>query len=213
MIRSFEKIYASILGIIFVIGTGLFAVIAYVISYYTIAIPSWRVPVVLLGIIVGVLVSAHWYVVLQLPYTITRGFDLIQNKVALQRYSSVDEFQQEIADFIFRNMKFPGMTIDGGVFHFEDCKPLNMELPVDVVEKINKRIESFGNVVTEFKINSQRFIYTPVHLEDHSLGFMVLKYSGFKLPLFKEILVDFEDYYLDDQLMVVVNQLKEKDKQ
>ena len=62
MIRSFEKIYASILGIIFVIGTGLFAVIAYVISYYTIAIPSWRVPVVLLGIIVGVLVSAHWYV-------------------------------------------------------------------------------------------------------------------------------------------------------
>ncbi len=51
-----------------------------------------------------------------------------------------------------------------------------------------------------------RLFYVPIQLADIDLGWMVLKTDGFTMGLFSELISDFENMYLDDQLLHVLSQ-------
>ena len=74
------------------------------------------------------------------------------------------------------------------------------------------KIDKFkSDSITKFKLKSgKRAIYIPIKIAEHNLGDMLLIMEGNTLPLFKGIMSDFENYFLDDQLYHVLNSVSRK---
>lgn len=206
MFKSFESIYKFVLKIVFAIFTGVFALIGYGVSYFFLDNELIWIPLVLTGIIIGSIISSYLYVILLIPYMISKEFDEIQNKVALSHYKSTPQFQDEIAEFIFNFFKFPGAYIESGVFEFKDCPVLVKGIDENMLSKLKIKEYRERKENRQFKINKHSLFFLPINFGGHDLGYMVLFTKGFQLPFLKSILVDLINYYVDDQLMLVLKQ-------
>ena len=104
-----------------------------------------------------------------------------------------------MAEFIIDFFNYPGANVIGGNFHFKGCEKY--------INNSGEEIDKFkSDSVTKFKLKSgKRAIYVPIKIAEHNLGDMLLIMEGNTLPLFKGIMSDFENYFLDDQLYHVLN--------
>ena len=199
MFSSFEIIYKFSLQLIL----SFWILAWFICSCYgvelAIGISVWQIPATILGTLLAVISGVYFYTILSIPYKLSRKFDVIKDKVALESYQNCEDFQKEVADFIIDFFNYPGANVIGGNFHFKGCeKYIN-----NSGEEINKfRSDS----ITKFKLKSgKRAIYIPIKIAEHNLGDMLLIMEGNTLPLFKGIMSDFENYFLDDQLYHVLN--------
>lgn len=159
----------------------------------------WQIPASIIGTIIAVTSGIYFYTILSIPYKLSRKFDTIKNKVALEAYTSCDDFQEEIANFIIDFFNYPGANVIGGNFHFKNCK--------NYIKNSGEDIQKFrSNTITKYKLKSgKNAVYVPIKIANHNLGDMLLILEGQTLPLFKSIIADFENYFLDDQLYHVLN--------
>ena len=150
-----------------------------------------------LGVIISIVVGSYLFVILSIPLQLPQKFDIIKNRVALNKFSSIQEFQSEIGDFMVSFFNFMGVDIIGGKFHFINCDPTIIECGVDF-----SKLKTQDFIKNRKKLDSglQAF-YLPIQIEDQDLGYMILITKGYTLPLFYSILEDFENYYLDDQII------------
>jgi len=159
----------------------------------------WQIPATIVGTLLAVVSGVYFYTILSIPYKLSRSFDVIKDKVALETYKNTEEFQKEVADFIVDFFNYPGANVIGGNFHFKNCKTYINNSGEDI-----KKYRS--DAITKIKLKSgKRAIYVPIKIADHELGDMLLIMEGRTLPLFKSIISDFENYFLDDQLYHVLN--------
>jgi len=158
------------------------------------------------SLILGTISGAYLYVILSIPYFIHKEFDLIKNKVALGKYHSVDTFQYDIAEFLIRFFTFPGMSVTGGRFAFKNCKTLDVSSKVDY-SKISSGVDS----IKVLKNSGSSIISVPVIMGDQPLGEFHLEVKTIFIKTFKNLIADFENYQLDDLLMIVIllNEKKE----
>ncbi len=207
MFRSFEKIYRFVLNIVFAVCTALFALGTYTIAYLLFDDPAWQIPSVIIGVIPGIIVSSYLYAILLMPYMLSKEFDIIQNKVALQEYKTVNEFQSEIADFIFNFFKYPGASICGGLLKFKNCDTYIKSIPEEPeIKESEFSIPPEKKEVYSFRFRKHTAFFIPIGLSNHDMGYMILITRGICLPFLKDILSDFENNYVDDQLLHVINQ-------
>lgn len=206
MYYSYEKFFGFILKGLLVIWAMVCVFVSFGLSYLIFNSPTWCIPAVMLGVMVGVISSSYIYVVFSIPYLLSKEFDVIKNRVALNEYATVDEFQREVADFIIQFFQFAGANIQGGVFEFKNCQPLMKNVSVDCNEVAKFQTLASDISVRKINLGKKSAYLVPVELKNVHLGYMVLISKGYSFPFFKNILIDFENYYLDDQLMHVVNQ-------
>lgn len=153
----------------------------------------------IMGLLVGTISGAYFYVLLSVPYLILKEFDVIKNKVAMGEFSSVDDFQEDVAFFLMKFFRFPGMTLRGVRFCFKDCEPLNIYTKADY-SKIGKDL-SKAEII---KNNGITVLAVPVIVGEKHLGDFYLETNTIFIRLFKNIILDFENYLLDDLLMIVI---------
>lgn len=151
------------------------------------------------SLIAGTISGAYLYVVLSIPYIIHKEFDIIKNKVALGKFTSVDHFQSEVAEFLINFFKFPGMTVTGGRFTFKNCEILEISSKVDY-----SKISSGADSIQTFTNKGNSVVSVPVVMGNNYLGEFHLEVKTLFLGTFKNIISDFENYQLDDLLMIVI---------
>ncbi|RZT96758.1 hypothetical protein EV201_1406 [Ancylomarina subtilis] len=159
----------------------------------------WQIPASIVGTLIAVISGIYFYTILSIPYKLSRKFDKIKDKVALEEYTSCDDFQKEVANFIIDFFNYPGANVIGGNFHFNNCK--------SYIRNSGEDIKKFrSDTITKFKLKSGKSaVYVPIKIANHNLGDMLLIMEGQTLPLFKGMIADFENYFLDDQLYHVLN--------
>lgn len=199
MFSSFEVIYKFSLQLLLSFWILVWSICSWYGVELAFGISVWQIPTTIIGTLLAVLSGVYFYTILSIPYKLSRKFDIIKDKVALESYTSCEDFQKEVADFIIDFFNYPGANVIGGSFHFKDCNKYEYNTGED--------ISNFkSNSVTKHKLKSgKRAIYIPIMIAEHNLGDMLLIMEGKTLPLFKSIMMDFENYFLDDQLYHVLN--------
>lgn len=197
MFSSFNNIYNLIIKLTVISFGVIFTVLCCSLVYFFFDNLLWYIPFILFAVIVSILVGAYLFVVLTIPFKLPGKFDELKNKVALGEYSSIQEFQSEIAEFLVSFFNFFGANVIGGKFHLAKCEPKIIDCGIDF-SSINK--DSFKNNKTRLN-NSKQAFHLPIKLGVHQLGYIILVTEGFTLPIFYSILKDFENYYLDDQIV------------
>ncbi len=199
MFSSFETIYKFSLQLILSFWILVWSICSWYGVELVLGISVWQIPATILGTLLAVISGVYFYTILSIPYKLSRKFDIIKDKVALESYQNCEDFQKEIADFIIDFFNYPGANVIGGNFHFKGCEKY--------INNSGEEINKFkSGSITKFKLKSgKRAIYIPIQIADHNLGDMLLIMEGNTLPLFKGIMADFENYFLDDQLYHVLN--------
>jgi len=200
MLKSFNHIFGFLIGLT-VVGFGVvFTAICLLLVYFLFdnAI-LWYIPTFIFGIVISIFIGSFVHVVLSIPFKLSQEYDAIKNKVALNEYQSLQEFQEEVACFMIRFFNFKGVDIIGGKFHFEGCNTTIKDCDVDFAHLTKA---DFTKYKIRLKGNHKAF-YLPIDLGNRHLGSMILITKGYTLPIFYSILQDFENYYLDDQLMIL----------
>jgi len=199
MFSSFEVIYKFSLQLLLSFWILVWSICSWYGVELAFGISVWQIPTTIIGTLLAVISGVYFYTILSIPYKLSRKFDIIKDKVALESYTRCEDFQKEVADFIIDFFNYPGANVIGGSFHFKDCHKYEF----NTGEDINK---FKSNSVTKHKLKSgKRAIYIPIMIAEHNLGDMLLIMEGKTLPLFKSIMIDFENYFLDDQLYHVLN--------
>ena len=206
MFSSFEIIYKFSLQLLLSFWILVWSICSWYGVELIFGMSLWQIPATILGTLLAVVSGVYFYTILSIPYKLSRKFDLIKDKVALETYKSSDEFQKEVADFIIHFFNYPGANVIGGNFHFKNCKTY--------IDNSGEDIEKHrADKITKVKLKSgKRAIYVPIKIAQHDLGDMLLIMEGPTLPLFKSIISDFENYFLDDQLYHVLSSISRNHK-
>ncbi|MRT93392.1 hypothetical protein [Ancylomarina sp. 16SWW S1-10-2] len=204
MFSSFEIIYKFSLQLILSFWIIVWSILSWYGVELVFGISLWQIPSTILGTLLAVITGVYFYSILSIPYKLSRKFDIIKDKVALESYQNCDDFQKEVADFIIDFFNYPGTNVIGGNFHFKGCKKY--------ICNSGEQIDNFkSDSITKYKLKSgKRAVYIPIKIAEHDLGDMLLIMEGWTLPLFKSIMADFENYFLDDQLFHVLNYVTRK---
>jgi len=199
MFSSFEIIYKFSLQLVLSFWILVWSIGSWYGVELIFGMSLWQIPATIIGTLLAVVSGVYFYTILSIPYKLSRKFDVIKDKVALESYKSSEDFQKEVADFIIGFFNYPGANVIGGNFHFKNCKTY--------IDNSGEEIEKHkADKITKVKLKSgKRAIYVPIKIAQHDLGDMLLIMDGPTLPLFKSIISDFENYFLDDQLYHVLN--------
>lgn len=199
MFSSFEIIYKFSLQLLLSFWILVWSICSWYGIELIFGMSLWQIPATIIGTLLAVVSGVYFYTILSIPYKLSRKFDVIKDKVALETYKSTEEFQKEVADFIIDFFNYPGANVIGGNFHFKNCKTY--------INNSGEEIKKYrSDEITKIKLKSgKRAIYVPIKIANQELGDMLLIMEGRTLPLFKSILSDFENYFLDDQLYHVLN--------
>ena len=204
MFSSFEIIYKFSLQLILSFWILVWSIFSWYGVELVFGISLWQIPSTILGTVLAVITGVYFYSILSIPYKLSRKFDIIKDKVALESYENCDDFQKEVADFIIDFFNYPGTNVIGGNFHFKGCKKYICNSGEDI-DKFK------SDSITKCRLKSgKRAVYIPIKIAEHDLGDMLLIMEGWTLPLFKSIMADFENYFLDDQLYHVLNSVSRK---
>jgi len=196
MIKSFNRIYKFIIQAV-VAGFGLtFTGICLLMVYLFFENVLWYIPFFIFALVVSIIAGSFFNVILSIPFKLPQKFDLLKNRVALGEYKNLQEFQEDIANFILTFFNFVGADVVGGKFHLKTCQPTIKECNVDF-SLLNQ--ESFTK--NKLRLNEDyKAFYLPIELSGEDLGYFILITRGYTIPVLYAVLQDFENYYLDDQI-------------
>jgi len=210
MLSSFSQLYKFFLRLLMFIWTLFIAFLFFKVTAWMSSESNLVIPNSIIGLLIGVLSSTYLYTILLIPYELSIKFDAIKNKVAHATYTSVEAFQADIAQFIAEMFKYPGARITGGIYKFKNSPTLCINVPTGKVEAETLEALAKNTSVKSINLLKKKAFFVPIQMDGHALGYMVLFTQGFTFPLFKTFLSDFENHYLDDQLMHVINQTQQK---
>ena len=166
-------------------------------------------------IVVLIIFGIFFYLIVSLPEKLSRNFDLIRNKIAAGDITSVCDFADQINTFILRQFNYVFFDIQHSVIfinHESDLyysKDFPENISQDKHSEFKKLSEETEKVLYtgKLKIEFAEFhtFIIPIHFGKDYLGYILILTNNRLWSLFKAILSDFENYYLDDQLMHVLN--------
>jgi hypothetical protein len=189
------------LRVLFAIWILIFLVIGYFVSILIWNQSSNVILAVLLIGIAAILSGAYLFVMFSMSGMLRSGFDDIKNKVALKEYSDIQEFQNDVLSFLINFFRFPGASIVGGKFEISGKATVNKG------KEVSSELELPDNQtkLTYLGVHEHLAVfYVPISLNGQTLGVLTLFLAKPVFPFVKRVLSEFEEYYLDDQLMIVL---------
>jgi len=167
----------------------------------------------LLFTIAGVVAGAALSVTLDLP-NISHEFDKIKNDIALRKIDSPEVFAQRIVSLLCSYFTFSFFTIKYAfvkiidtdcVYSDNDVRKTIHESDFESILNKSRTTEDVIYIGTR-NINDRKyhFYIFPIWFGDEWLGFVGILTVNKLLRLYYSFLADFEDNYLDDQLIHVI---------
>lgn len=168
---------------------------------------------IILMVILGSLISVISYI----PFNLATAFDPIKNDIASGKVSSIEELGERITAFTvqFYNFSFLDITHayieieESGIIGFESNMELNKILKEYRMLDKSKLLEdlSLAGKISLPERNYQLYIL-PLWLGEEWLGYMALLSEKKISRFFQRFLMEYEENFLDDQIMHVVRMNK-----
>ena len=187
------------------------------------AIPfSVNMMVIVFLAIIFVVVGSYFYLIVCLPDRLSRNFDRIRNDIASRHINNEEQFARKVNKFLIKQFNFIFLDIEYSAMGIRESGKIyfNDDFPVELIEDYDKFFKkscetsnvSYFGVIRPLARKSHLYLI-PIWFGDQCLGFLLVVTSKKLSSLFKGILSDFEDFYVDDQLMHVLEYQKlKKDK-
>jgi len=164
----------------------------------------------LLVIVVGALIHVISYI----PFNLAHAFDPIQNDVASHRISSMEQLGKRICKFTVQFFDFSFLDISHAFIQIEGSDITSHELNQQV-EKVLKEYQMLQNsqklegitLAGEISLpEGKHHLYIlPIRFEERWLGYMALLSRSKIRPFFQRFLMEYEDNFLDNQVMHLIH--------
>lgn len=157
-----------------------------------------------------IIVGALIHVISYIPFNLAHAFDPIQNDVASHRISSMEQLGKRICEFTVQFFDFSFLDVSHAFIQIEDLDITGHELNPQV-EKVLKEYQMLQNsqklegltLAGEITLpEGKHHLYIlPIRFEEQWLGYMALLSRSKIRPFFQRFLMEFEDDFLDNQVM------------
>jgi len=167
----------------------------------------------LIYMVVVVVLGAMIHVISYIPFNLASAFDPIKNDIASGKISTIEQLGERITSFTvqFYNFSFLDITHayieieESGIIGFESNTQLNKVLKEYKILDNSKVLEdlTLAGKISLPERDYQLYIL-PIWLGDSWLGYMALLSEKKISRFFQRFLMEYEENYLDDQIMHVV---------
>jgi len=198
-------------------------IIAYIIFYLAIIswfiIPGFIYPlftggaaiiVTLVFTIIYLLCGAVLYVLFRIPYQLQYCFDDIKNRIANGSLATLDELERELSAFIIQFFNFVFFDIEECAIRIKNRKIylssgvlqglVNYDKMSTMAAETQKSIK-LGKIKSGTK--KYHALLLPIWFGEEWYGYILVFSKTRFIPFTREILEDFENNFIDDQLMHV----------
>jgi len=147
-----------------------------------------------------------------IPSKLAAAFDPIKNDIASGRISDLQELGKRISLFMTEFFNFAFLDIDHAFLHTEQtgvvsCEDIPEAAPAMEEFGMLEKSKTIKDIIRAGKITHDQYEYhlyiLPVWLGDHWLGYMGLMTNKRIGRFYQKFLTEFENDFLDDQLMQV----------
>jgi hypothetical protein len=167
----------------------------------------------LVYIILMIVVGSMIHVISFIPFNLATAFDPIKNDIASGRISTIEQLGERITTFTVQFYDFSFLDIAYAVLHTEEsgmmANPKNSQLEhilqeLDIPEKSRQteRIIQGGKIPLEGNI--YHLYILPIWLGENWLGYLALLSEQRISRFFQRFLMEYEENFLDDQIMHLV---------
>lgn len=167
----------------------------------------------LVYIILVIIVGSMIHVISYIPFNLATAFDPIKNDIALGKIHTMEQLGERITSFTveFYNFSFLDIahayieTEESGMIGFESNSQLDkilQELNMLEISSSLKEITLAGKV--SLPDRDYQLYILPLWLGDRWLGYMALLSEKKISRFFQRFLMEFEENFLDDQIMFVL---------
>ncbi len=166
-----------------------------------------------------VMIGSYFYLIVALPDRLSRNFDVIKNNIASGKINTTESFAHEVINFILKQFDFVFLDVEYAAIGLADSKNVffNDDFPKEMFEDYSEVFKKCSETEDVISLGSERYLdkknhkyLVPIHFGNRYLGFIIVLTNKKLSPLFKGILADFENFYIDDQLVHVLNNQKIK---
>lgn len=174
------------------------------------------IAVLVLYMVLVVVIGALIHVVSYIPFNLANAFDPIKNDIASGNIRDLDHLGERISRFTTEFFNFSFLDIEHAFIQMEGSDMISHEK----IHDIQKTLEDFSlkerskqqeEVFRAGKCrlyNREYHLYIlPIWFGDRWLGYMGLLSPNRISRFFKRFLMEFEDNFLDDQIMHVIKPL------
>lgn len=182
-----------------------------------VAIP-WQVLVVLLLFVVSVGGGAFLYVMLELPQ-IGYGFDEIKNDIAAGKLNTAEQFSQRLVDLLCRHFSFAFFATEYAFIKVQQEKVIGSDPAIftylsadDLAQCLARSLETEAVIyIDQYTIADKTYHLhlIPIYFGRQWLGYIGILTQQKLWHIFTRFLVDFENNYVDDQLVHVLDLQKQ----
>ncbi len=160
-----------------------------------------------------VVLGAMFHVISYIPFNLATAFDPIKNDIATGKISTIEELGERITCFTveFYNFSFLDITHayieigDSGIIGFESNKQIDIilkEYHMLDKSKVLEEITLAGKI--SLPEHDYRLYILPIWLGESWLGYMALLSEKRISHFFQRFLMEYEENFLDDQIMHLV---------
>lgn len=172
----------------------------------------------LLYMVLVVVVGALIHVVSYIPFNLANAFDPIQNDIASGQIRSMDQLGERITEFTVRFFSFSFLDITHAYIQTKESDIMGHGLDDQVAKVLNeyqmlRNSQELEGITRAGEISlpegDHQLYILPIRFGTRWLGYMALLSRKRISPFFQRFLMEYEDNFLDDQVMLVMH-LKKK---
>lgn len=158
--------------------------------------------------IILAIAGSYTFVLFSIPSRLLERFDIIKNNVALQKYKSIHEYEKAVGCFILDFFNFPGLHVNSLSININSGEGYSTNNDIDRL-----KFDSCEDICVSI-VDKKSYVFVPIIISNIKIGSLKMEVSVFSMYFFKQIINDFENFYLDDitqiQLLLLKSQSREK---
>jgi hypothetical protein len=168
---------------------------------------------VIIFLLAGALIGAWLWVLIKLPQGLAKSFDRIKNKIAGGEITGSDDFSAEISRFLVEYFTFFRFDVIYAQFQVKNHDPIGYPAeftsdttnPADLASKSRKTEELIYLGKSNNNGSSFHGYIVPIWFGHDWLGYFYVLTDTRLNGIFRNFLAEFEEQYIDDQLMHVLH--------
>lgn len=216
--RSYSSVYnVQRIILLFFYSLAMIALCIPIAKWFNHLFPDNFFPLVLILIlytVFAVVLGTFIYVVSYIPFNLAGAFDPIKNDIAAGIITGKEAFGKRVTHFITEFFDFSFLDIEYAVFMAEGTGLICYSDREELIRALNDfnlpslcapgdKIRHLGRIKIHNK--SCHFYLLPIRFGERWLGCIAFFTSRRIRKFFLEIIQEFENNFLDDQLMYIIN--------
>ena len=213
-----NKVFGSVLGFAVLVVYIFAAALLFMAGWYglKLALPGPGIHLalyVILFILIAALLGAWLWVLVSLPQGLSARFDPIKNRIAAGEITSSKMFSEELAAFIASYFSFFRFDVNCVIVQVKNHDPYRFpednSMPYPEIRQLAEQSRSTRDLIPlgRQKCSGQNYYgyLVPIWFGGDWLGYFCVFTDTRLMKLFQQVLKEFEEQYVDDQLVHVLH--------